>query len=54
MGKIRKCTTCKIYTFKEMCPKCGIKTINPNPPRFSPIDKFGKYRRKLKIEEVSP
>ncbi len=49
---MRKCLECKIYTFKEVCPKCGKKTVNPNPPPYSPKDKYGKYRRNLlKIEK---
>jgi H/ACA ribonucleoprotein complex subunit 3 len=43
--KMRKCPNCKSYTFKDSCPKCGSKTINPEPPKFSPEDKYGKYRR---------
>jgi H/ACA ribonucleoprotein complex subunit 3 len=53
MGKLlRKCSACGQYTIsKEVCPKCGGKTINPNPARFSLTDKYGKYRRKLKKME---
>jgi H/ACA ribonucleoprotein complex subunit 3 len=49
--KIRKCSNCKNYTFKEICPKCGEKTSRPLPPSFSPQDKYGKYRRKF-IKEM--
>jgi len=49
--KMRKCIYCKEYTFKEICPKCNRKTINPEPPKFSPQDKYGKWRRKLKLGE---
>lgn len=45
--KIKKCNKCKRYTMKDKCPTCGGETINPLPPKFSPIDKFGKWRRKL-------
>jgi H/ACA ribonucleoprotein complex subunit 3 len=44
--KIRKCPSCKNYTFKEIC-KCGGKTINPEPPKYSPENKYGKYRMML-------
>jgi H/ACA ribonucleoprotein complex subunit 3 len=47
--KIRKCKGCGIYTFKEACPSCGGATSNPHPPRFSPLDRYGAYRRKLKM-----
>lgn len=43
--KMRKCPNCKQYSFKETCPKCNIKTVNPEPPSYSPEDKYGKYRR---------
>jgi len=46
MMRMRKCSGCNLYTFKEKCPKCGAKTVSPQPPRFSPEDRFGKYRRK--------
>jgi len=46
--KMRKCKNCKLYTFKEFCPKCGEKTVLPYPPKFSPEDKYGYLRRKMK------
>jgi len=48
MNLIKKCFSCEIYTLKEKCPKCGKKTRTPHPPKFSPEDKYGKYRRKAK------
>ena len=36
------------YAMKEKCSKCGSQAINPKPPKFSPEDKFGEYRRKAK------
>jgi H/ACA ribonucleoprotein complex subunit 3 len=47
---MRKCPVCKIYTFKEICPKCGEKSVNPEPPKYSPENKYGKYRRAFKIK----
>jgi H/ACA ribonucleoprotein complex subunit 3 len=49
--KMRKCKVCNVYTFKESCPKCGEKTVIPVPPRFSPENKYGKFRRKLQKEK---
>jgi len=46
--KMRKCSSCGEYTLKEKCPYCGMKTKNVAPPRYSPEDKYGKYRRILK------
>ncbi len=45
---MRKCVKCKIYTFKDRCPSCGAETASAHPPRFSPEDKYGKYRRLAK------
>jgi len=45
--RIKKCPKCKIYTLKDNCPKCGEKTVYISPPRFSPLDKYGKYRRMM-------
>jgi H/ACA ribonucleoprotein complex subunit 3 len=36
------------YTMQINCPKCNKKTISKKPPRFSPQDHYGEYRRKLK------
>ena len=47
---MRKCPNCGDYTLKETCQKCGIKTKNPNPAKFSLQDNYGEYRRKLKKE----
>ncbi len=47
-GKIRKCTVCGRYTLStDKCPKCGGPVRSPHPARFSPEDRWGKYRRKL-------
>jgi H/ACA ribonucleoprotein complex subunit 3 len=38
------CHACKKFTLKESC-SCGSKTISLRPAKFSPEDKWGKYRR---------
>ena len=48
MKEIRKCPRCSIYTFKEICPRCNNKTNRVIPPKFSPEDPWGDYRRKMK------
>ncbi len=45
---LRKCTRCGIYTFQETCPRCGAPTRVPHPPRFSPEDKYVRYRLEAK------
>ncbi|BBG23566.1 RNA-protein complex protein Nop10 [Sulfuracidifex tepidarius] len=47
--KLRKCPVDEIYTMKEICPKCGGSTFVPHPPRFSPVDKYVKYRLESKL-----
>ncbi|MCD6409273.1 MAG: RNA-protein complex protein Nop10 [Candidatus Verstraetearchaeota archaeon] len=49
MGLLRKCKSCGKYTISEKkCPYCGGELGNPHPPKFSPEDKYGKYRRMMK------
>ena len=48
--RMRKCEACGEYTLKEVCVRCGARTVSPLPPRFSPTDRYGKYRRMLKRE----
>ncbi|RLE84342.1 MAG: RNA-protein complex protein Nop10 [Thermoprotei archaeon] len=53
-GLIRKCPSCKRYTLMEVCPKCGERTRSPHPPKFSPEDRYGEYRRKMKLASLDP
>ena len=41
------CRACGAYTLHEPCPKCGGATRTPHPARFSPQDRWAKYRRAL-------
>ncbi len=50
-GMIRKCTVCGEYTLKAVCPRCGGRVRNPHPARFSPEDKYSRFRLALKREE---
>ena len=50
-GMIRKCASCGEYTMKaDRCPKCGGAVKNPHPAKFSPDDKYSRYRLALKQE----
>jgi H/ACA ribonucleoprotein complex subunit 3 len=33
------------------CPKCDRPTENTFPPRYSPEDKYGKYRRMYYLQK---
>jgi H/ACA ribonucleoprotein complex subunit 3 len=47
---LRKCPACLEYTLEPACKMCGAPTIVPVPPRYSPEDRYGEYRRRLKKE----
>lgn len=47
---LRKCPSCGEYTLREKCPKCGGATLMPIPAKYSPDDRYGEYRRRLKRE----
>jgi H/ACA ribonucleoprotein complex subunit 3 len=51
MSKLLYCKNCKKYTLDYICNYCNKKTISKNPPRYSPQDRYGEYRRKLKKQE---
>ncbi len=42
---LRRCTNCGAGTrSKERCPRCGGPVKVPHPPKFSPEDKYQRYR----------
>ena len=45
---MRRCRECGRYTLGDACPECGVATAIPLPPKYSPEDRFGDYRRRLK------
>ncbi|MGC9071540.1 MAG: RNA-protein complex protein Nop10 [Acidilobus sp.] len=46
---LRRCTACGRYTLaKDKCPYCGGTLRVPHPPKFSPDDKYVRYRYLLK------
>ena len=50
--QMRKCKECGEYTLEESCPECNVKTGVIFPARYSPQDKYGKYRRILKRQQM--
>jgi len=50
--KILKCQNCGTYTMKGKCPDCKGKAVNIIPAKFSPEDKYGKYRRAGKQKDL--
>ncbi len=49
-AEIFLCSKCERYTMLESCSSCQGKTFSPRPPRYSPLDKWGKWRRIAKKE----
>ena len=47
MRHILKCPKCHSYGLVEDCA-CSGKRIEPGPAKYSPEDKYGKYRREAK------
>jgi len=47
---MRKCGACGRYTLAGECPACGAAVKSAEPPKFSPQDRYGKYRRMMKQE----
>ena len=49
MNHILKCGECGSYGMEAKC-SCGGARAKPKPPRYSPEDKYGHYRRQYKEE----
>ncbi len=47
-SSILHCKKCNTFTLQNICSICNGNTSNPLPPKFSPEDKYGKYRRMLR------
>jgi len=45
---MKKCPVCGEYTLDDKCRACGEKTMIPKPAKFSPEDRYGRYRRMMK------
>lgn len=42
--QLRRCKVCNAYTLKLACPKCDTDTVSAHPAKFSPDDKYMRYR----------
>ena len=42
--QLRKCSQCSLYTLKNECKKCNVETTSAHPAKFSPDDKYMRYR----------
>lgn len=52
VDKIKRCIKCGAYTLKDTC-KCNGECVSPKPAKYSPLDKYSKYRIKYKQEVKS-
>ncbi len=48
---LASCVACGRYTMQDTCPACGGEARDPAPPKFSPEDKYGIYRRRLRRQD---
>jgi len=44
------CPKCMKYTMSEKCSECGSIAATPKPAKYSPDDKYAKFRRQAKEE----
>ncbi|MBR6011052.1 MAG: RNA-protein complex protein Nop10 [Methanomicrobium sp.] len=50
--KIRCCPKDGRYTLSLTCPICAEPTVIAHPPRYSPQDRYGELRRKVKLSNA--
>lgn len=51
--QLRKCVNCNAYTLhKDTCPVCGGGVKLPHPAKYSPDDKYFKYRMAAKMSQT--
>jgi H/ACA ribonucleoprotein complex subunit 3 len=48
---MHKCPACGKYTLGEECPNCGGATITVHPAKYSPDDRYARYRSPLAYSE---
>ncbi len=48
-----RCAQCGRYTMADKCPACGGKAGPAHPARYSPDDKYARYRSPMAYQEPS-
>ncbi len=48
-----KCVKCSRYTMDAKCPSCGEPTKMAAPAKYSPDDKYARYRSPLAYQAVT-
>lgn len=41
---LKKCGSCGRYTLAAHCPACGAEPVSAHPAKFSPDDRYARYR----------
>ncbi|GBC68815.1 hypothetical protein HRbin01_00500 [archaeon HR01] len=47
-GRILRCPSCRTYTLRDICPRCGEKTATPHPPPISPESPYTRLLLKVR------
>jgi H/ACA ribonucleoprotein complex subunit 3 len=50
---LNKCPKCGTYTLAAACPKCGTASVSSHPAKYSPDDKYARYRNPLAYKDES-
>lgn len=48
-----KCPACGRYTMQESCPSCKKPTVTVHPARYSPDDKYARYRSPIAYQKIT-
>jgi H/ACA ribonucleoprotein complex subunit 3 len=48
-----RCTRDSGYTMEARCPKCGEATVMASPAKYSPDDKYARYRSPLAYQTTA-
>jgi H/ACA ribonucleoprotein complex subunit 3 len=48
-----KCVKCSRYTMEARCPQCGEATVMAAPAKYSPDDKYARYRSPLAYQTAA-
>lgn len=51
MEHILKCIKCGRYTMEKRC-SCSGNCVEAKPPKYSPEDKYARYRREAKKDKL--
>lgn len=49
--QLKRCRECLTYTLRETCTSCGTRTSLAHPAKFSPDDKYKRYRLSARYDD---